>query len=297
MPPCGNRVWDWSDCGKLAYLYRPQGGSTLKFHRHRFVHAITLATLAVLLFTLAALPAQAQAPAAPTNLTAELTDTEGEVRLTWGAAEGAASYRACWRVQSPAGAWSCVNRTTTNALIAGLAVDTTYDFAVASFDGGAYSAWVWTNLMVEAVTPHFCPITGLAIPEGYLSVNESTTDIFGRTFRLTGITRMSAIAQYGTVYLPPGGRQFLKVCGTVEAPSDAWTTFHTGTSNNLSTDLGIGFTYFDDHVTNWYDVDVIPAGETRRACDIWDVPANAATAIYAVNNFQADAGVFLVNLP
>ena len=188
-------------------------------------------------------------PAAPANLTAELTDTEGEVQLTWDAAERATHYRVCQRVQSPAGNWSCVWRTTTDALFTGLTVDTAYDFAVASYDGKAYSAWVRRELMVEAVTPHFCPITGLAIPEGYLSVNESTTSSGGTTFKLTGITRKSTITLDGTSYRPVTGRQFLKVCGTVKAPSDSWTIFYPGSDNNLSTDLGVGFN-FPDHRHN-----------------------------------------------
>jgi hypothetical protein len=173
----------------------------------------------------------------------------------------------------------------------------TEPFAVASYAGETRSDWVWTELMVEAVTPHFCPITGLAIPEGYLSVNESTTAIDGQSFTLTGITRKSTVTLGGTAYTPFTGRQFLKVCGTVKAPSDSWTIFFPGSDNNLSTDLGVGFNFPDDSITDWYAVGLIPAGETKSACDIWDVPAGASTIIYAVNNFQADAGVFLVNLP
>ncbi len=276
----------------------------------QYAHHITrprlarYATIAILMGLMLALPiianpatAQTSDPAPPTNLTATLTDTEGEVQLTWDAADGATQYRACQRVQTPAGKWTCTTRNTTNALFTGLTVDTAYDFAVASYNGSAYSAWAWAELTVEAVAPHFCPITGLAIPEGYLSVNESTTGSAGTTFKLTGITRKSTITLEGTEYLPPTGRQFLKVCGTVNAPSDSPTIFYPGTHNNLSTDLGIGFNYYDESVTNWFDVDDIPAGQTRRACDIWDVPADAVTVIYAVNNFRADAGVFRVDLP
>ena len=276
-------------------------------YAHHITHPRRLAryaTFAILMGLMLALPiianpaiAQTSAPAPPTNLTATLTDTEGEVRLEWDASDGATQYRACRRVKTPAGDWSCVSRTTTDALFAGLTVGTAYDFAVASYDGKAYSAWVWTELTVEAVTPHFCPITGLAIPEGYLSVNESTTISGGTTFKLTGITRKSTITLDGTSYRPVTGRQFLKVCGTVKAPSDSWTIFYPGSANNLSTDLGVGFNFPDHSITDWYDVGRIPAGETKNGCDVWDVPADAVTVIYAVNNFRADAGVFLVDLP
>ena len=271
----------------------------MKFHRHRhrFVHAITLATLAVLLFTLAAMPAHAQAAAAPTNLTAELTDTEGEVRLTWGAAEGSVSYRACQRVQSPAGAWSCVDRTATNALFIGLAVGKVHDFVVLSFDGSAYSAWVWTNLMVEAITPHVCPITGLAIPEGYLSVGEKNTDSFGDEFTLTSITRKPTIRILGTNSVPFGGRAFIKVCGKVKAHSSGSTRFTTGLKNNLATDKGIGFMWIDEATTEWYEVGKIPAGRTRSACDIWGIADDATTVIYTINNFRNNPGVYRVDLP
>ena len=264
----------------------------------RYASAVVLLALVLAVAVVASpVDAQNQVPAAPTNLTAELTDNEGEVQLTWDAADGATRYRACRRVKTPAGDWSCVSRTTTDALFAGLTVGTVYDFAVASYAGENRSDWVWTELMVEAVTPHFCPITGLAIPEGYLSVNESTTAIDGQSFTLTGITRKSTVTLGGTAYTPFTGRQFLKVCGTVKAPSDSWTIFFPGSANNLSTDLGVGFNFPDDSITDWYAVGRIPAGETKSACDIWDVPAGASTIIYAVNNFQADAGVFLVNLP
>ena len=264
--------------------------------RHRrSVRAITLNLLVGLMVAVAVVPAYAQtpAPAAPTNLVTDLTDNEGEVRLTWDAAEGATQYGTCQRVQTPAGDWTCATRNTTTALFTGLTVGTVYDFAVASYDGETYSAWVWAEQTVSALTAYVCPITGLAIPEGYLEVNESTTSTGGRTFTLTGITRKSTITLSGTQYNPVEGRQWLKVCGTVTAPSDSQTSFWYGTDNNLSTDLGTGFGFFDHSVTDWLAVGDIPAGETRSACDIWD----AATVIYAVNNFQENPGVYRVDLP
>ena len=71
----------------------------------RLLRLAVIGIMAMLILTLAANPAFAQtpAPAAPANLTAELTDTEGEVLLSWDTAEGATSYRACRRVQDPPG--------------------------------------------------------------------------------------------------------------------------------------------------------------------------------------------------
>lgn len=265
----------------------------------RLLRLAVIGIMAMLILTLAANPAFAQtpAPAAPANLTAELTDTEGEVLLSWDAAEGATSYRACRRVQDPPGGWSCVNRTTTSTLFAGLTVDAVYDFAVASYDGQSYSSWVWTEATVEAIAVHICPVTGLAIPEGYLSVNDKTTHILGDEFTLTSITRQSTFRLNNQTYQAFEGRQLLKVCGTLKAPSDDTAYFAIGFDNNLATDAGIGFTWADDGTTEWREVGEVPAGQSRSACDIWDVPDDATVAIYAVNNLKPKAGVYRVDLP
>ena len=42
---------------------------------------------------------------------------------------------------------------------------------------------------------------------------------------------------------------------------------------------------------------MFPAGSTKSACDIWDVPDATTTAVYAINNFQEDLGVYRVDLP
>ena len=59
MPPCGNRVWDRADCGKLVFLY-VRKGVPMKLRNYlpailttHSVRTIALATLAVLLFALA----------------------------------------------------------------------------------------------------------------------------------------------------------------------------------------------------------------------------------------------------
>lgn len=264
----------------------------------RYASIVIMAVLLLALLTTAQ-PAIAQtpAPAAPSNLTAALTDTEGEVLLSWDAAEGASQYRACRRVQNPSGSWSCVTRTATSASFAGLTVNTVYDFAVASYDGQSYSSWVWAEAMVEALAPHICPVTGLAIPEGYLSVNDKTTRSLGDEFTLTSITSQSTFRLNNQTYQAFEGRQLLKVCGTLKAPSDDTARFTIGFDNNLATDAGIGFTWVDDGTTEWREVGEIPAGESRSGCDIWDVPDDATVAIYAVNNFKPEAGVYRVDLP
>ena len=264
----------------------------------RMFRLAAIGVIAMLMLVVAANPtfAQTPAPSAPTNLTAELTETDGEVQLAWDAAEGATSYRACRRVQSPPGGWACVSRKATNALFTGLTVDKTYDFAVASYDGRTYSSWVWTEATVEAIA-HICPISGLTIPDGYLSVGDTTTATGGQTFTLTSISKQAFITIGSTKYRPYDNRQYVKVCGKVKASSTASTHFLPGYENNAITDTGVGFGEFDDAVTDWIDVGSISAGTTASACSVWEIPDDASTVIYAVNNFNDLPGVFRVDLP
>ena len=267
--------------------------------RHfRLLRLAVIGVIAMVMLAVAANPAFAQTPvpSAPTNLTAELTETEGEVKLTWDAAEGATSYRACRRMQSPLGGWSCVSRTATDALFTGLTVDKVYDFAVASYDGRAYSSWVWAEATVETIV-HICPITGLAIPDGYLSVGDSTTASGGRTFTLTSISKQGTITIGSTQYLPYDNRQYVKVCGTVKAPPTASAHFLAGYNSSVITDTGVGFAERDDNVTDWLDVGIISNGATASACEVWEIPDDASTVLLAVNNFNALSGVFRYELP
>lgn len=272
--------------------------NTVPTRQFRLLRLAVIGVIATLMLVTAANPAFAQtpAPAAPTNLTAELTETDGEVQLTWDAAEGATSYRVCRRVQNPLSGWSCISRTATNVLFTGLTVDKTYDFAVASYDGRTYSSWVWTEATVETIV-HICPISGLVIPDGYLSVGDTTTASGGQTFTLTSLSKQASITIGSTKYKPYDNRQYVKVCGTVKAPSTSSTYFLAGYADNAITDTGVGFAESDDDVTDWLDVGVISAGATASACTVWEVPDDASTVIYAVNNFNALPGVFKYELP
>lgn len=272
--------------------------ATHSLRSSQIITGVTLVMLMMVLLVIAQpVVAQTPAPPAPENLTAEITETEGEIQLSWDPAEGATSYRSCRRVQEPTGSWSCVNRTTTDALFTNLTVDTIYDFALASYDGQSYSSWVWTEALVEAIPVHICPVTGLPIPDGYLAVNDINTDSSGQRFVLTGITRQDTVDWDGTNYEPWDGRQYVKVCGAVQAPEDLQGLFLPGYANNLSTDAGIGFVTFDDDFTEWREVGLIAAGEVETACDIWEIPEDATTVIYAVNNLNNAPGVYRVELP
>ena len=272
--------------------------SSVPTRQFRLLRLVVIGTIAMLMLAVAANPsfAQTPVPSTPTNLTAELTETEGEVQIAWDAAEGATSYRACRRVQSPPGGWACVSRAPTDALFTGLTVDKVYDFAVASYDGRAYSSWVWTEATVETIV-HICPITGLAIPDGYLSVGNSTTASGGRTFTLTSISKQETITIGSTQYLPYDDRQYFKVCGTVKASSTSSTHFLAGYNSSVITDTGVGFTEIDDNVTDWLDVGIISKGAAASACEVWEIPDDASTVLLAVNNFNALPGVFRYELP
>ena len=82
--------------------------SSVPARHFRLLRLAVIGAMAMLMLAVAANPtfAQTPAPSAPTNLSAELTDTDGEVQLNWDAAEGATSYRACRRVQNPPGSWA-----------------------------------------------------------------------------------------------------------------------------------------------------------------------------------------------
>ena len=149
-----------------------------------FLAVLTMA----LVFFAGSTDAQTQAPAAPSYLVAYSAHTEGEIILYWDAVEGATQYRVCRRLQDPPGIWGCLGSTDNSALLTRLQVGSVYDFSVAAYDGFFYSSLVWTEALVEVRELDYGPVTGLVIPDGYLSVGESTTHVLGQTFTLTGIT-------------------------------------------------------------------------------------------------------------
>ena len=240
--------------------------------------------------------AQTPGPAVPSNLRAYNAHTEGEIVLRWDASEAATHYRVCRRSQDPPGRWGCFDSPDNSAVLTGLKVGGIHDFAVAAKDDSFQSSWVATEALVEVPEVERDPFTGLPIPDGYLSVGETTTHVSGRTFTLTGITPKGGITQGESDFPPLAGRQYVKVCGTVTAPAGVDGDFAPGSDNNLSTDRGVGFRVPDDNVTDWSEVGAVPAGEARSACDVWEVPAGSRTVIYAVNNWLEHPGVYRVEL-
>lgn len=144
----------------------------------------------------------------------------------------------------------------------------------------------------------FCPITGAPLPPGgYLSVGGESTDLLGNTFTLDSVTKKATIRLDGENYRAITGRQFIRVCGTFRNSVDFSVLFLFGRQYGLSTDAGIGFVVPDDAVTSWLDVGRVPAGQTRSACDVWEIPGTASTVIVAFNSFQTNPALFSVDLP
>lgn len=263
----------------------------------RFVIVGVVAMLALLSAIVAgSADAQTPGPAVPSNLRAYNAQTDGEVVLHWDASEGATHYRVCRTLQDPASRWGCFDSPDNSALLTGLQVGEVYDFAVAAHDGVLHSSRTLTEALVEVPQVERDHFTGLPIPDGYLSVGETTTQVSGRTFTLTGVTPKAGITQGESDFPPLAGRQYVKVCGTVTAPAGVDGDFAPGSDNNLFTDRGIGFRVRDDNVTDWSEVGAVPAAETRSACDVWEVPAGSNTIIYAVNNWLEHPGSYRVEL-
>ena len=270
--------------------------SSRKFGRSVIFGVVAMLTL-LTAFVAGSADAQTPGPVAPVNLKAYNAQTEGEIVLHWDASEGATQYRVCRRLQDPPGRWGCFDSSDNSALVTRLEVGAVHDFAVTAKDGAFQSSWVSTEALVEVPEVERDPFTGLPLPNGYLSVGDTTPHVSGRTFTLTDITFKGGITLGESDFPPLAGRQYVKVCGKVAAPAGVESDFRPGSDNNLFTDRGVGFRVSDDNVTDWSEVGAVPAGETRSACDVWEVPAGSKTVIYAVNNWLEHPGVYRVDLP
>ena len=256
---------------------------------------VTMLALA-LAFVPGSAGAQTPGPAAPANLTAYPANTEGEIILHWDASEGATHYRVCRRAADPSARWGCFDSPDNSALLTRLQVGTTYYFAVAVEDEDLQSSWSRTEAVVEVPEVRRCPVTGLPIPNGYLSAGETTTHVLGRTFTLTGVTHQGGVTLGESDFPPSAGRQYVKVCGTVAAPNDAGVRFRPGIDNHLFTDQGMGFRVNDDRVADWSETGTVPAGEIRSGCEVWEVPAGSEVVYYAVSNWLEHPGVYRMDL-
>ena len=263
----------------------------------RFVIWGVVAMLALALaFVPGSAGAQVPGPPAPANLTAYPANTEGEIILHWEASEGATHYRVCRRSADASSRWGCLDSPDNSALLTGLQVGATYYFAVAAEGEDLQSSWSRTEAMVDIPEVRRCPVTGLPIPDGYLAAGDATSHVLGRTFTLKGISHHAAVTLGESDFPASAGRHFVKVCGTVSAPEDAAVRFRPGVDANLFTDRGMGFAVDDYRVTDWSEVGIVPAGESRESCNVWEVPAGSEVVHYAVNNWLEHPGVYRVNL-
>ncbi len=234
--------------------------------KRRMARYATVAMLMGLMLTLlvVAPPAMAQSaptPAAPTNLKAKLTATQGQVHWNWNAVAGATKYRACDRAVRQGAKWDCDDTTTLGMYSSNLTVGVTYEFAVASVKDGVYSRWAKTRLLIEDAIPHLCPITGMPIPAGgYKSV--------GDTVRANGVSVTVTGASFpaDTDRQLTNDRRFIKICATV---SKGESSYYNG---NLDTDAGLSM--------QWNSLD---------NCARYDIPANATVAIFAVRPWRDNA--------
>ena len=153
-------------------------------------------------------------------------------------------------------------------------------------------------------TPHggsggdgaMCPITGLPIGEGYLSVGDRV-DSPGFSYRLDSVTTPAIVPLLadGSLYYAPSGRQWVRTCGTVWNHYDFAEGLYPGSDVVIDSDTGIGF-----HMPRYDEqLNFIVAGRSGRQCYTWSLPATASTVVLAVNLYYDHETVrlFRIDLP
>ena len=264
------------------------------------IRASAVLGLVVMLFItlVAASPATLPAPGKPT-VTA--TANGGELSVAWRGSQGAQFYLVGWanheevaQMTNSGRAWldafhfTTIPSQYTGHEIAGLKPDTAYVVII-----GAQSArfgsqdLTWSDWSQPTTTAGrhgagFCPITGLPIPEGgYLEVGD-THDWPEASFRLDSATSPATVVSFDRDRSPQPGDRYLRLCGTAHNKTVIIMAFLPGYDNNLSTDSGLAFLTSSDE-PNWVNFGLFGPGVTASACDIWIVPAEATTAVYAVD--------------
>ena len=267
---------------------------------------------------IAATPAVLAKPVAP-NIQA--TANGGELEITWDRIPGAQYYTVGWinwtegkPVLDAGGDWLSLFHYTTVAghrtsyTVKGqnggdnhYAIIRATDVGGASGRfGGGYSTWSsWSSSPAQPAGQHgegFCPITGLPLPEGgYLSVGD-THSWTNASFRLDSATIVPSITLFGITLRPREGNKYIQICGTFTNRTGDDVHFRAGSSNNLSTDAGIGFTTYSDG--EWLDVNPISNNQNASACDAWYIPTSATVAVYAVSGGRAsDPTLYRIELP
>ena len=249
---------------------------------------------------------------APANIRAVDGANAGAVIISWNAVSGASQYRVGWinyadfRQAQAAGtpwlerfAFTDVRASLTSYTIPRLAPGQRHAFIVATVDAAGAPVWPqqWTFL-VTAAHPGaggLCPITGLPLGEGYRAVGDSVTHPNGARFTLTSASSpatvtLSYVNDPTRQYSPAAGRRYVQVCGTYSNRHSFASTFGFIYAN-MDSDTGLGF---------WTDstFQELAPGTSGTGCQVWEVPATASVAIFAVrlDINGNDVGLYRIDL-
>ena len=250
-------------------------------------------------------------PAAP-NIQA--TANGGELEITWDSIPGAQYYTVGWinwtegqPVHADGGDWlSFFNYTTvegsqTSYTVKGLDGGDNYYANIRATDvagitagrfGGSYSTWSdWSSSPAQPAGQHgegFCPITGLPLPPGgYLSIGSAA--VFGSySLTMTGIETPATAALIdadGNVSndAAPSGRRWLMLRTQMVNNLDFAVNVENGKDYVVGTDAGNAFSWNADVV-------IEPGTERENVGLLFDVPQNAAIAVFAVRPLIALSG-------
>ena len=270
-----------------------------------------IAVLAIAGVGISAASAQT-ALSAPANIRAVDGANAGEVIISWNAVSGASQYRVGWinyadflEAQAAGAPWlerfafTNIRASLTSYTIPRLAPGEQYAFIVAAIDAAGAPVWPqqWT-LLVTAAHPGaggLCPITGLPLGEGYLAVGDSVTHSNGASFTLTSASSpatvtLSYAGQPAQQHSPAAGRRYVRVCGTYSnrhSFAHRFAVYHTA----MDSDAGLGFWTYSTFQE-------LAPGTSGTGCQVWEAPATASVAIFAVrlDITGNDVGLYRIDL-
>ena len=249
---------------------------------------------------------------APANIRAVDGANAGEVIISWNAVSGASQYRVGWinyadflEAQAAGTPWlerfafTDVRASLTSYTIPRLAPGERHAFIVATIPATGAPVWPqqWAFLTTAAHpgAGGLCPITGLPLGEGYLAVGDSVTHPNGARFTLTSAASpatvtLSYAGQPAQRHSPAAGRRYVQVCGTYSnrhSFAHRFAVYHTA----MDSDAGLGF---------WTDstFQELAPGASGTGCQVWEVPATASVAIFAVrlDINGNDVGLYRIDL-
>ncbi len=281
---------------------------------NKLTRTIPLFVLAAALLAagIAATPAALTKPERPS---VAATENGGEIEISWASIQGAQFYTIGWinwtkgqPVETAGGDWlSLFHYTTvvgsqTSYTVQGLDEGDNYFAIIRATDladgserfGGSYSDWSdWSATAAQPAGQHgdgFCPITGLPLGDGYLGVGDSVASSFDdQSFIMTSHSapetiNLSYADDPNQDFSPRSGRRFVQVCGVYEHDFNHESTLYEAVSSIMVSDAGIGF---------WQDntYEDVAAETPSLGCEVWDIPADAQTAIYVVGLGGYGSGV------